>query len=322
VAFEHFMVGFGWLAAVLFIAVSSYKIARLARLPLNVRWEVYPVPHEAKEKRRYGGSYMEEIDWATKRRTASPLAAYMEIAAEVLTLKRVREHNGYGIWPLSLAMHWGLYLYFGWLFLLAAGNVLNGTALSSLTVGVGLAAHILGAAGAVGLVVKRATNRDLQPYTTRLDYFNLLFLAAFFIAGLVSWLGDSSFAAHRAYIGSVLFLRPARVPAAVSVSFLLFELFLIYMPFTKLIHYFAKYFTFDRALWDDDFKAKGSAVDRQVTTQLGYAATWSAPHIAGASPAGTPLPGSASASPARTVSPAARTWLEQAQTTALPEGKK
>jgi hypothetical protein len=71
------------------------------------------------------------------------------------------------------------------------------------------------------------------------------------------------------------------------------------MPFTKLIHYFAKYFTFDRALWDDDFKAKGSAVDRQVTTQLGYKPTWAAPHI-----------------------PPGQTWLEQAQATAPSEGKK
>jgi hypothetical protein len=74
---------------------------------------------------------------------------------------------------------------------------------------------------------------------------------------------------------------------------------MIYMPFTKLIHYSAKYFTFDRALWDDDFKAKGSAVDRQVTAQLGYKTTWAAPHIA---------PG--------------QTWLQQAQSTALPESRK
>jgi nitrate reductase gamma subunit len=297
--FEHFMVGFGWLAALLFIGVSAYKIVRLARLPLNVRWEVYPVPHEGKEKRRYGGSYMEELDWATTKRTTSPLPAYMEIAAEVTTLKRVREHNGYGLWPLSLAMHWGLYLYFGWLFLLVLESVVNVAGLSYLTIGVGLPAHVLGAAGALGLTVKRATNRDLRRYTTPADYFSLLFLAALFSAGLVSWLGDNAFAAHKAYIGSVLFLRPVHVPAAVSVSFLLFELFMIYMPFTKLIHYFAKYFTFDRALWDDDFKAKGSAVDQQVTAQLAFKATWAASHIA---------PG--------------QTWLQQVQTTALPEDRK
>ena len=297
--FEQFMVGIGWLSALLFIAVAGYKIIRLARLPLNVRWEVYPVPHEAKEKRRYGGSYMEEVDWATTKRTSSSLPALLEMAIEVTTLKRVRQHNRYGVWPLSLAMHWGLYLYFGWLFLLALGNMANAGALTSLTVGIGLGAHLLGAAGALGLVVKRATNRDLRLYTTPLDYLNLLFLAAIFVTGLISWLGDTSFAAHRAYIGSVLFFRPVHLPAAVSGSFLLFELFMIYMPFTKLLHYFAKYFTFDRALWDDDFKAKGSAVDRKIIGQLAYKAGWVAPHM---------VPG--------------QTWLQQAQTAALSEGKK
>jgi nitrate reductase gamma subunit len=297
--FDHFMVAFDWLAAVMFIGVSAYKIVQLARMPLNVRWEVYPVPHEAKEKRHYGGSYMEEVGWAKIHRATSPLPAYLEIANEVATLKRVREHNGYGIWPLSLAMHWGLYLYFAWLFLLAVGNVVHVAALSSLTIAVGLAANLLGVVGAVGLMVKRASKQDLHRYTTPADYFNLLFLAVMFVAGLVSWLGDTSFAAHKAYVRSVLFFGPVHVPASVSVSFLVFELFMIYMPFTKLIHYFAKYFTFDRALWDDDFKTKGSAVDRQVTTQLGFNATWAAPHMA---------PG--------------QTWLQQAQSTALPDGKK
>lgn len=298
-SFEYLTMVFAWLSALLFIGVSAYKIVQLARLPLNVRWEVYPVPHETKAKRRYGGSYMEEIDWATKTRAPSRVATFVEIAAEITTLKKVKEHNGYGIWPLSLAMHWGLYLYFGWLFLLVVANAVNPAGLSYLTMVVGLAAHVLGAGGALGLVVKRRTNQNLHLYTTPLDYFNLLFLGALFLAGFVSWLGDSSFVAHKAYIGSVLFFRPVHAPAAVSVSFLLFELFMIYMPFTKLIHYFARYFTFDRALWDDDFKAKGSAVDRQVTAQLAYGANWAAPHM---------TPG--------------KTWLQQAQTTALPEGRK
>ena len=297
--FEYFMVGFGWLAAIAFLGVAGYRVARLARMPLNLRWEVYPVPHEPKQKRSYGGSYMEEIDWATTKRKTSSLAAYLEIAAEVLTLKRVREHNRYGLWPLSLAMHWGLYLYFIWLFLLVPGRSVAATGFFSLVVVIGLAAQVLGTAGALGLMLKRATNRDLRLYTTPLDYFNLLFLAAMFLAGLVSWLGDTSFAAHQAYIRSVLFFRPIRVPVGVSVSFLLYELFMIYMPFTKLIHYFAKYFTFDRALWDDDFKAQGSAVDRQVTAQLGYKPGWAAPHMV-----------------------RDQTWLGQAQDPALPESKK
>ncbi len=293
------MAGFGWLSAAVFVGVSAWKIARFARMPLNVRWEVYPVPHESKAKRRYGGSYMEEVDWATAKRTSSPFPAYLEIALEVATLKRVREHNGYGVWPLSLAMHWGLYLYVVWLFLLVLGGVANVAGLVGLITGVGLSTHVLGAIGALGLAVKRAASRDLAPYTTPVDYFNLLFIASFFVVGLVAWFGDHSFAAHQACLAGVLRFHPVPVPATVGTSFLLFGLFLIYMPFTKLIHYFAKYFTFDRALWDDDFKAKGSAVDRQVTAQLGYNSAWAAPHVS---------PG--------------RTWLEQAQNTALPEGRK
>ena len=298
-SFDGFMVGFGWLSAVLFIGVSAYKIIRLARMPLNVRWEVYPVPHEDKAKRHYGGSYMEEVDWATRNRRASPLPAYLEIATEVTTLKRVKDHNGYGLWPLSLAMHWGLYLYFGWLALLAAGNVVHLAALAHVTTAAGVAAFVLGAGGAIGLMLKRATHPDLHRYTTPPDYFNLAFLAAFFLAGLVSWLGDTSFTAHKAYIGSVLFFKPGHVPATAAISFLLFELFMIYMPFTKLIHYFAKYFTFDRALWDDDFKAKDSATDRKITQQLAFNADWAAPHIA-----------------------RGQSWLQQAQSTGLTDARK
>jgi nitrate reductase gamma subunit len=298
-SFDQFMLGFGWLAAALFLAVATWRIVRLARLPLNVRWEVYPVPQESREKRRYGGSYMEETDWAARKRVASHLPAFLEIAAEVIALKRVRQHNRYGVWPLSLAMHWGLYLYFAWVGLLAIGHFTLPRALGQLTTAVGLAAFALGTAGAAGLMLQRATQRDLRRYTTPLDYFNLAFLAAFFIAGLVSWLGDRSFAAHRAYVGGLLSFHPAALPARVAVSFLLFELFLVYMPFTKLIHYFAKYFTFHEALWDDQFKTKDSAADRQVTAQLAYRPAWSAPHIA---------PG--------------QTWLQQAQTTSPPDNRK
>ncbi len=298
-SFEQFMVGFGWFAAIVFIGVAAYRIARIARLPLNVRWEVYPVPHEAKEKRGYGGSYMEELDWATTRRESFQAPTYREIAAEVTTLKRVREHNGYGLWPLALAMHWGLYLYFGWLVLLALSNVVHLSALWRFTTATGLASHCLGAVGAMGLLIKRTTDRDLRLYTTPIDYFNLIFLATMFLTALFSWLGNASFAAHRAYIGSVLSLNPVPLSTGVYISFLVFELFMIYMPFTKLIHYFAKYFTFHQALWDDDFKAKGSAVDHQVTEQLGFNADWAGPHIA-----------------------QGQTWLQQAQLPTLPERSK
>jgi nitrate reductase gamma subunit len=297
--FEWFMVLFGWLAVFLFVGVSAYRIGRLARLPLNLRWEVYPVPHEAKEKRGYGGSYMEGVDWVSSPRGAAHLPAYLEMVTEILTLRKVKKHNTYHIWPLSLAMHWGIYLYFGWLALLVIDNSIDWTVLVNLTTVVGLGAFTLGAVGSLALVLRRKADQELALYTTPIDYMNLLFLASFFVASLVSWFGDFSFTAHQAYVGGVLFLRPAPVPPAVSVAFLLFELFLVYMPFSKLIHFFAKYLTFDLTLWDDEYKTKGSPTDKKVIEQLGYPVRWSASHIA-----------------------SGKSWLEQTQDTCIPEGKK
>jgi nitrate reductase gamma subunit len=88
------------------------------------------------------------------------------------------------------------------------------------------------------------------------------------------------------------------LPLLVALTFLVFELFVIYMPFSKLIHYFAKYFTYHSQLWDDAFKVKGSPIDKQVTEQLAYTAAWSAPHVV-----------------------LGKSWLEQAQNTNV-EGEK
>jgi nitrate reductase gamma subunit len=107
-----------------------------------------------------------------------------------------------------------------------------------------------------------------------------------------------SFAPHQAYIGSVLALKPTALPLLISLTFLLFELFMIYMPFSKLIHYFAEYFTYHSQLCDDAFKTKGSPTDKKVTEQSAYTPAWSAPHV---------VPG--------------KSWLEQAQNTSV-EGEK
>ena len=293
--FEWLMVLLGWGSVLLFVGVSAVKIFKLSRLPLNLRWEVYPLPHGPKERRRYGGSYMEETDWAQKPQTESFLLAELaEMGAEIFFLKRVREHNPYGLWPFSMAMHWGTYLLMGWAGLLVveriAGGVGQAVVLAYLVNSVGVAAFVLGAFGSLGLAVKRASHADLRLYTAPVDYFNLLFMAAIFVSGLLSWLADPALASHRAYVGGVLSFRPVAIPFLTGLCFLLFELFLIYMPFSKLIHYFAKYFTIHLTLWEDSFRVKGSPVDEKVAAQLAYRVTWAGPHVA-----------------------AGKTWLEQAQ---------
>jgi nitrate reductase gamma subunit len=298
-SFEWLMILLGWVSAALFIIVSTYKMYKVAAAPLNVRWEVYPVPHEEAARHHYGGSYMEEVDWAHKPRAGSLVSEVVEMSTEIFLLQRVRKYNLYGVWLFSMAMHWGLYLGVGLLGLLVIENIVALPALVILTDVVGVVAFALGTLGALGLVVKRATDRNLNLYTAPIDYFNLLLIVAIFVLGLASWAMAGSFAPHKAYIGSILTFKPTVTPMLVSLTFLVFELFVIYMPFSKLIHYFAKFFTYHSQLWDDAFKTKGSPTDKKVTEQLAYTATWSAPHV---------LPG--------------KSWLEQAQNTNVESDKK
>lgn len=302
-SFESFMVLLAWSSILIFLAVAIYKIVRIVVMPLNVRWEVYPIPHEHGERRHYGGSYMEEVDWAKKPRPSGGLLAeLLEIGYEVVYLKKVKQHNRYGLWPLSLAMHWGIYLMLIWLFLLVLDGVLqNWLHLTALSLSwpamiIGVPAFLLGAFGSLALGLKRASDKELSRYTAPIDYCNLLFLLAIFDLGIISWLADPSFAQSRAYVVGVLTFQPAAISGAVAAHFLLLELFFIYMPFSKLIHYIAKYFTFHSALWDDGFKVKGSKTDQEVMKQLSYVVSWAGPHVV-----------------------SGKTWLEEVQMSALEE---
>lgn len=289
-----------WLSVAVLIIGIVNKIITFSSMPQNLRWEVYPVPHETKERCCYGGSYMEEMDWANKPLHPSRLSGELiEMASEIFLLKRVREHNKYGLWPLSMAMHWGTYFLFGWLFLLFVGVFLEVSALSQLVSILGPAAFILGALGCSALILKRATNAELKLYTTPVDFFNLLLLLSIFVTGIISWLADPSFVSSKKFVESVVLFSPASVPSIVLLNFGLFGLFLIYMPFSKYMHYLAKFYTFHKCLWQDSFKDKGSAMDKKNIEQVGYKFKWAGPH----------------ANPNKT-------WLENAQELMLEEVKK
>ena len=277
---QWFAIIFGWSSLVLSVALAIFRIYRYATLPLNLRWEVYPVPHETKEKRRYGGSYMEGVDWAKKPRSSSFPAELQEMASEIFTLKKVREHNPYGLWPWSISLHWGVYLLLTWAVLLAGAALVPG--LTFLSQVIGPLSFLLGIIGAVGLILKRVTVPALRLYTEPVDIFNLVFLALIFGLGLASWLVDPLFAGHQTYLGSVLAFRPTPVPAPVLTMFLTLQLFAIYMPLSRMIHPLLKHFTFREVLWDDGIKVKGSRVEERLSHQLDYPFTWAGPHMAGA----------------------------------------
>ena len=50
---------FTLISVIIFFIVLAIRTIKILRAPLNIRWEIMPVPHE-KDKFSYGGSYYEE----------------------------------------------------------------------------------------------------------------------------------------------------------------------------------------------------------------------------------------------------------------------
>lgn len=294
---EIFAIWFAWTSIGIFIGLAIYKYYSIASLPLNLRWEIYPVPQESNERRKYGGSYMEEVDWSERSVESSKLAELAEMGAEIFTLKRVRDHNPYQVWPLSITMHWGIYLLLIWFGLLAVSiwfPIPN-----SLTIATGVLALTMGLVGSIGLIIRRISSQDLKLYSTPADYFNLIFLALVFGLGLISWVFDPQFKSHQTYLENMLTMQPSTLPIITVAMFFTLQTFAIYMPFTKLIHYVMKHFTFTEILWDDAYTAKDSDKERQIQHQLGYPKRWSGSHYS-----------------------RKKTWIEDVQSTTAGDAEK
>src|SRR5512137_269510 len=92
---------------VLVVGVTM-KTIRIARMPIHIRWDLYPIPHE-KGKEHYGGSYYEEIDWWSKPRNTSLFSEIKEMAREIFAIQSLYRNNR-SLWYFSFPFHLGLYL--------------------------------------------------------------------------------------------------------------------------------------------------------------------------------------------------------------------
>jgi nitrate reductase gamma subunit len=108
--------------AVFVIAVVA-RIRMYSSMPMHLRWELYPVPHE-KSRAAHGGSYLEEVEWWTKPREVSKLAEAKAMATEIGFLEALHKHNR-SLWRSSFPFHFGLYLSIAATVLMLAGGVLS-----------------------------------------------------------------------------------------------------------------------------------------------------------------------------------------------------
>ena len=91
-------------------------------MPMHVRWELYPVPHEGKA---YGGSFYEELDhWTKGQVTRTIWLSTSSWSPEILFIRALYEDNR-SLWYWSFPFHVGLYLSIGGLVFLAFGALLQ-----------------------------------------------------------------------------------------------------------------------------------------------------------------------------------------------------
>jgi nitrate reductase gamma subunit len=284
----------GYVALVAFVVGMGVRVVHFANTPVHLRWELYPVPHEPAEKAKYGGSYLEELDWWTKPKEVDHLHELMDMLGEMLLIKALW-HSRKPMWFVSFPFHAGLYLLMGLVVVLIADGILaalgvtialEGGILGALawilTALLGFAGFALGLVGAIGLLIRRLTDPDLKDFTGPIDHLNLLFFVVLFGAGLATMATDPGAEGWRAYFTGLVTLKaPLEMNVLSMVTTVLGAVMVTYIPFTHMSHMAAKYFTWHSVRWNDEALLPGNAIDKAIHAQLQYPVSWSASHIGG-----------------------------------------
>lgn len=284
---------------ILVVSVTA-RFLMWSRMPLHVRWELYPVAHEGR-RASYGGSYLEEVDWWRKPREKSLASELKAMAAEILFLVAVREHNP-RLWLRSFPFHFGLYLVIGASALMALDGLLallapsllgGGDRLSGLgqvlryaIIGCGVAGLTLGLLGALALLARRLGDPELRDVTTGADIFNLLFFVAAFGTALASFaLVDRRFGQALFIVHNLVSFRMAPLPGEglqvllPTVSVLLLAALAAYVPLTHMSHFVGKFFAYHAIRWNDQPNLRGGEEEPRIQALLQQKITWAAPHI-------------------------------------------
>jgi nitrate reductase gamma subunit len=144
----------------------------------------------------------------------------------------------------------------------------------------GVTSFVAGSFGSVGMFVKRMADRDLRAYASPINYFNYLFLLAVFVSGLCAWyFTDPTFAGYREFWKGLITFNFKNMELMSAIHIILFSLLLIYLPFTRSMHYITRFFAFLWVNWDDDPNLKGSEIEKNAQKWLNQCVSWSAPHI-------------------------------------------
>ena len=241
-----------YIGIVFFLVAVAARFIFWSRMPMHLRWELYPVAHEGGGRAAYGGSYLEESDWWQKKRQVSLLGELKVMVPEILFLVALREHNP-KLWARSFPFHFGLYLVAAATILMMVGGVvaavmpaaIAGPVARVLTILVplfGAAGLVLGLIGAIGLY-RRRVSRDLRDYTAPADFFNLIFfVVAFGIALLTFLIVDRDFSLVAGFVANLVTFNLAPLGSGtgallLSLSVVLLSFLVAYIPTTEMSNF-------------------------------------------------------------------------------------
>ena len=272
---------------VIFCAAVLKRIISYINNPMHVRWELYPVPHEGGGKAEYGGSYLENTEWWKNPRETSKINELKVMAAEILGLKAVYEHNR-PLWFVTYPFHIGLYFTVMFLVFLFIGSVaglmgMEALAVMAIVKFTGPLGFILTICGAAGLLYRRLTDEKLKIYSSFEHYFNLILFIVTMGAAVLTWLFvDPSFVMAKTFIAGLISFKLTGISNPLFlIQILLIVATITYIPFTHMSHFFMKYFLYHDIRWDDKPNIDSPETNAKINVVLNYPVTWSASHIAG-----------------------------------------
>jgi nitrate reductase gamma subunit len=248
------------------LIATIYRLQKIVRLPVHLRWELAPVQHSRRSQLLY-------------------------MAKEIFFLRGIWQHNRL-LWPFSFALHTGIYL----IIPMFCFSLVNGllmiwdiqiSFIQTFVLILAFPGYLLGTLGTLGLIVKRVLDSNLRPFSTTTTYFNLLFLALVFISGGYALGGLNrlnggyfpGFDFEMAYfLNSVITLDTGLALSLwSSIHLIILLLFILYLPFSSMSHFVVKYFLYHAVRWND--KPQDKKMASEVSGLLAQRVSWSAPHV-------------------------------------------
>jgi nitrate reductase gamma subunit len=280
-----------YFAYVFIVLMYGIKLAKYVRMPTHLRWELYPVIHE--EKLSYGGSYLEERNWWDKARKKRPFKGFFSLLKDYFTLSDYARRN-FLYWIGLYPWHIGFILIITFHILCFFGAILIkwgidvspkstetlGALFYYLTLIAGLSSFVLGILGGIIVMLNRIFNRSLREFATRVNYFTYFFTIVVFFTGFYSWFFEDPYLTeYRHFWVGLISLDFRDVSLWTKIHIVVFDLFLIYLPFTRSLHYVTRFLAFFLIRWDDEPNLTGGKLEEKIRAQLERDVSWSAPHI-------------------------------------------